>query len=94
MDAVPAGKADFVKKKELLERIAAATSLKKSEIRPVLDATLEVLGDLIREGKDIAAPPLGRIKYTKEKDTPNGKLAVLRVKLKDRDAVSTPKEEG
>ncbi len=74
---------DGLSKKELLNRIAAECDMKRSDVRMALDATMKVLRQAILEGEDIAAAPLGKIKIARTKDTPNGKLAILRVKLKD-----------
>lgn len=71
-----------ISKKELLERVVDESGMKRSDVRQVLDATLRVLGTAIGEGATIAAAPLGKIKVTRSKETPNGKLAVCRVKLK------------
>lgn len=70
-------------KKDLIERIVTESGMKKGEVRTALDATLTVLRQALREGSDIAAAPLGKLKIAREKETPNGKLVVCRVKLKD-----------
>jgi DNA-binding protein HU-alpha len=70
-------------KRQLLDRIVTESGMKKGDARTVLDAVLSGLRDAIADGHDIAASPLGKIKLVRKKDTPNGELAVLRVKLKD-----------
>lgn len=70
-------------KQELLERITTESGMKKGEARAALDAVLTALRGALAEGLDISAAPLGRIRLVRKKDTPNGELAVLRVKLKD-----------
>ncbi len=70
-------------KRQLLDRIVTESGMKKGDARTVLDAVLSGLRDAIADGHDIAASPLGKIKLVRKKETPNGELAVLRVKLKD-----------
>ena len=70
-------------KQELLERITTESGMKKGEARAALDAVLTALRGALAEGLDISAAPLGKIRLVRKKDTPNGELAVLRVKLKD-----------
>lgn len=72
-----------LKKKELIDRITAKSGMKRGEVRTTLDATLTVLRQALREGCDLSMAPLGKLKIAREKETPNGKLVVCRVKLKD-----------
>ena len=69
-------------KKELLERLVAESGLKKGDARTAMNALLKVLHGALSEGKDISAAPLGKLRIARKKPTPNGELAVLRVKLK------------
>jgi len=69
-------------KKELLEKVVAESGLKKGDARTALNAMLKVLHGALAEGKDISAAPLGKLRIARKKQTPNGELAVLRVKLK------------
>ncbi len=73
-----------VTKKDLIERLATESGMKEGEARRALDATLSVLAGAISEGDKISAAPLGKMKIVKKKDTPNGELVVIRLKLKDR----------
>ncbi|MFK7752550.1 MAG: hypothetical protein AB8B51_08365 [Sedimentitalea sp.] len=67
------------------------SGMKKGEARHAVDAMLIVLHGAINEGLDIAAAPLGKIKIVRKKETPNGELAVLRVKLRDPGKMPTSK---
>lgn len=75
-------------KKELVERIVARSGMKKGEARRAFEATMEVLAEALREGQNLSLPPLGKIKIARTKDTPNGKMVVMRAKLKDPVAAS------
>ena len=78
-------------KKDLLERLVTESGMKKGEARNALNALLNVLHGALSEGKSISAAPLGKIKLTRRKQTPNGELAVLRVKLRDADTKASGK---
>ncbi|MEM9584051.1 MAG: HU family DNA-binding protein [Pseudomonadota bacterium] len=72
-----------INKREFVERVVAHSGMKKGEARRAVDAVLGALNKAISEGKGVAAAPLGKMKLVRKKQTPNGELAVLRVKLKD-----------
>ena len=71
-----------MRKKELIDRVAAKSGLKRGVAKQALEASLAVLGEVLAEGRSISAPPLGKLKVVRQKDTPNGKMAVVRVKFK------------
>lgn len=70
-------------KKELVERMVEQTGMKTGEARRALDATLTVLASGLREGANLAAAPLGKIRIMRQKETANGDLVICRIKLKD-----------
>lgn len=74
---------DPLTKKELVERMVRDSGMKKGDARRALEATMGVIAGALREGRDLAVPPLGKIKIARTKETPNGKLVVLRAKLKE-----------
>ncbi|MEM7471024.1 MAG: HU family DNA-binding protein [Pseudomonadota bacterium] len=80
--AAPEAATGEVNKRELVERLMAETGMKKGQARGALEAVLGTLGQVLSEGKHISAAPLGKVKLVRKKDTPNGELVVLRVKLK------------
>ncbi|EPX79140.1 hypothetical protein thalar_01963 [Litoreibacter arenae DSM 19593] len=63
--------------------MVANSGMKKGDARRALEATMEALAGALREGNNLSLAPLGKIKIARTKDTPNGKLVVLRAKLKD-----------
>jgi len=71
-----------IPKKELVQRMMDETGMKAGDARRALDATLKVLADGLREGANISAAPLGKIRITRSKETANGDLVVCRIKLK------------
>ena len=78
-------------KKEMVARMVAQSGMKKGDARRGLEATMAALSDALREGNNLSLAPLGKIKIARSKDTPNGRLVVLRVKLKDP-VPATPKD--
>ena len=69
-----------MRKKDLVERVAAMTGAKKRDVKPVVEATLQMLGNALASGEMLALPPLGRAKVNRKRDLPSGE--VLMVKLR------------
>ncbi|MDP5307747.1 HU family DNA-binding protein [Paracoccus spongiarum] len=71
-----------VQKKDFVDRVIAATGAKKSEARPIIEATLEQLGEALSAGQTLAVPPLGRARINLEKDVRGGDVITLRLRRK------------
>lgn len=71
-----------VQKKDFVDRVVAATGAKKSEARPIIEATLEQLGEALSAGQTLAVPPLGRARVNLEKDQRGGDVITLRLRRK------------
>ena len=69
-----------LRKKDLVERVCTASGLKKKDVKPVIEATLRVLGDALEAGAALAIPPLGKARVNKQTGTTGD--AVLVVKLR------------
>ncbi len=69
-----------VQKKDFVDRVVAATGAKRSEVRPIVDATLEQLGEALSSGCTLAVPPLGRARINLEKDQRGGDVITLRLR--------------
>ncbi len=72
--------AQVVQKKDFVDRVLAATGAKKSEARPIIEATLEQLGAALSAGQTLAVPPLGRARVNLEKDQRGGDVITLRLR--------------
>ncbi len=82
-------------KKELVRRMVEQTGMKTGEARRALDASLSVLGDALRDGFNVSAAPMGKVRIMRQKKTPNGDLVICRIKLKDpqpKQAEAAPEE--
>lgn len=51
-----------MKKRDLLEKVAQTSGLKKNQARKAVEATLGEIRTALEAGQDVAIPPLGRIK--------------------------------
>ncbi|MBR9765434.1 MAG: HU family DNA-binding protein [Rhodobacteraceae bacterium] len=69
-----------LKKKELIERVVERSGVKKKDAKPVVEAMLTVLGEALGEGRELSLQPLGKLRVTRAKDLPNGKLMVTRIR--------------
>lgn len=72
--------ARVVQKKDFVERVLAATGARKAEARPIIEATLAQLGDILSAGETLAVPPLGRCRVSLEKDARGGDVITLRLR--------------
>ena len=67
-------------RRELINRIADETGVKKRMVRPVVDAMLRELGDALSEGKQLNLKPLGKAVVKRSQELPNGEVLVLRLR--------------
>ena len=74
--------AQVVQKKEFVDRVVAATGARKSDARPIIEATLQQLGEALSAGHTLAVPPLGRARVNLEKDMRGGDVITLRLRRK------------
>jgi len=77
---------DEVKKKDLIDLVVERSGLKKKDAKPAVDAMIDVLAELIGEGRDLNLPPLGKIKYQRLRETPNARIIVLKLRQGKSDA--------
>ncbi|MBI1494846.1 MULTISPECIES: HU family DNA-binding protein [Rhodobacterales] len=55
-------------KKHLIEKVARRAGVRKNEVRPILDAILEEIGDNLAEDSQMVFQPLGKIVVKQVKD--------------------------
>ncbi|MCH2078523.1 MAG: HU family DNA-binding protein [Rhodobacteraceae bacterium] len=75
-----------LKKKELIDRVAVASGLKKPQARAAIEATLAILGEALEKGEAMNLEPLGKVKVQKEKDAGAAKVYSCRVRRKKASA--------
>ncbi|MBM3605743.1 MAG: DNA-binding protein [Alphaproteobacteria bacterium] len=72
--------ANVVQKRDFIDRIIAMTGARRTEARPIIEATLAQLGQVLSEGQTLAVPPLGRARIALEKDARGGDVITLRLR--------------
>lgn len=75
-----------IKKKDLVELVVERSGLKKKDAKPAVDAVIEVLGQLIGEGRDLNLPPLGKVKHQRIRETANARIIMLKLRQGKSDA--------
>jgi len=80
-----------VTRKALIERVKArAEDTKGRDIRAVMDAVLQELGDALTAGETVKIPPLGVIKVQRRREIADGEIVIC--KLRRRKAAPAPKD--
>ncbi len=67
-------------RRELINRVADATGVKKPVVRQVVDGMLKELGDTLSDGKALNLPPLGKASVRRQKEMPNAEILVLKLR--------------
>lgn len=69
-----------LKKRELMQLVAARAELGNNKVKPVMEAMLAVLGEAIAEGRELNLPPFGRVKINRQKDTGPALVTVTKIR--------------
>ena len=69
-----------MRKKELIDQAVERSGLKKSAVKPAIEAALAVLGDALAEGRGLNLQPLGKIRVMRMKRTGNGVVINARIR--------------
>lgn len=69
-----------VKKKELVEKIAETTGVKKGHTKKVVEALLKEMGDVLQEGGELNVPPLGKLSVNRQKEIANAFILVAKLR--------------
>ena len=69
-----------LRKKELIDTVVARSGIKKRDAKPVVEALLAILGETVAEGRDIAIPPMGKLKVTRMKKTTKAQIVTMRLR--------------
>lgn len=75
-----------LKKSEFLTRVVERSMRRQSDVRPILEAAMAVLGEALDAGEDIQFPPLGKIKHHKAKHVSGHDVIMVKIRR--------PKSEG
>ncbi|MEP1198095.1 HU family DNA-binding protein [Tateyamaria sp.] len=77
----------MMRKPELINAVVEKSGLKKKDVKPIVEATLAVLGAALQENRELNLQPMGKIKVNREKIKPNGKVMIARIR-QSKDAFS------
>ena len=69
-----------VQKRDFIDRVVAATGARRTDARPIIEATLAQLGMVLSAGHTLAVPPLGRARINLERDARGGDVITLRLR--------------
>ncbi len=81
-ESTPAPDAANFKRNDLLKAVAARSALPKSDLRAVIELVLDEMGTALSSGRDLALPPLGRVKVQRRKDGEGAEVLSLRLRRK------------
>lgn len=85
-------KPELLRKRELVDNVVRRSGVKKKDAKPVVEAMLAELGEALATGRELALPPLGRVVINREKELPDGRVIILKLRQKSRQTapISTP----
>lgn len=69
-----------MRKKELVDAVVAQTGMKKKNVKPVVEATLAILGAALGDNRELNLQPFGHLKVRKERELANGRMVVAKVR--------------
>lgn len=69
-----------LRKKELLDTVVARTGHKKKDVKPVVEAMLDVLGIAIAQNRELNLQPFGRVMVRKERHLTNGRMLIAKIR--------------
>ena len=69
-----------MRKKELIDLVVERSGIKKKDAKPVVEATLAILGEALAETRELNLQPLGKVKVRREKLMPNGRILVTKLR--------------
>lgn len=81
---------DLLRKRELVERVALRAGVKKKDVKPIMEVMLAEMGEALAAGRPCALPPLGRIAINREKELPDGRVVILKLRQKTRHSLKNP----
>ena len=78
-----------VKRGEFVARVATRAGLRPNQVKPVLEAVLAELGDLLVKGEALNHPALGKISVNRHKDLEKADVMVCKLRRLKPEAPAT-----
>lgn len=72
-----------MRKKELIDAVVTHSGMKKKDVKPIVESTLEVLAAALAEKRELNLQPLGRVMIRREKQVRNGRVLVAKIRQSD-----------
>ncbi len=69
-----------LRKRALIDRVVAVSGMKKKDVKPVVEATLAVLGDALSNEEPMNLQPLGKVMINRRKEVNNGEVLITRIR--------------
>lgn len=79
-----------LRKKALIEAVTERSGVKRRDAKAAMEASLELLGEAIAEGRRINLPGFGKLKVMRSKKRTNGEIFTIRI----RQPLTTGKADG
>ncbi|MCG7492007.1 HU family DNA-binding protein [Thalassobius sp. Cn5-15] len=91
----PVSSQEEMKKPELIDMIVEKTGVKKRDVKPAIEAALDILGEALAEGRELNLQPFGKVRINRLKELSGARVMNLKVrqKIKIEEDVKDPLAE-
>jgi hypothetical protein len=72
--------AAVLRKKDLVDRVAALSGAKKKTARDAVEATLALMGEALDRGEELNLPPFGKARVNRSRDVAGGTALILKLR--------------
>ena len=79
-ERTPVSDAVVLKKPELIDMIVERSGVKKRDVKPALEAALQILGECLIEGREMNLQPLGKVKLNRMKELSNARVINCKIR--------------
>lgn len=69
-----------MRRKQLVDAVVERSGTKKKIAKPVVEAALHVLAEALADNRELALPPLGRVKIRKERKLANARILTIKLR--------------
>ncbi|MEP3299718.1 MAG: HU family DNA-binding protein [Pseudoruegeria sp.] len=69
-----------LRRKQLLDRVAELADTRKQIAKPIIEATLSVIGEALANGEEVNLQPLGNIKIKRVSDSDSASVIHARIR--------------
>ncbi|ASM72009.1 MULTISPECIES: HU family DNA-binding protein [Roseobacteraceae] len=84
----------MMRKKELIDAVVAASGAKKKDAKPVVEAMLKVMGNALRDGRELNLHPFGSVKVRREKDMVKARVLTTKIRQRKPEAIAAANAEA